>query len=86
MDRRSLELAGLIMVAGIGDVAAATGLAYVAGFGQVRSVLDRVSWTWLAAMVGAPCASRSSAITPPTAVPTARNAVTTFLLAGCWPW
>jgi uncharacterized membrane protein YbhN (UPF0104 family) len=34
-------------------VAAGTGLSYVAGFGEVRSVLSRVDWPWLAAMVAA---------------------------------
>jgi hypothetical protein len=53
LDWRRLELAGLIMAAGLLDVAAGTGLSYVAGFGEVRSVLGRVSWPWLAAMVGA---------------------------------
>ena len=57
LDWRSLELAGLIAVAGLLDVAAGTGLSYVAGFGEVRSVLSRVDWTWLAAMAGALCVS-----------------------------
>ena len=38
-------------------MAAGTGLSYVAGFGAVRSVLSRVDWPWLAAMVGALCVS-----------------------------
>ena len=57
LDWRSLELAGLIAAAGVLDVAAGTGLSYVAGFGEVRSVLGRVSSPWLAAMVGALCVS-----------------------------
>lgn len=56
-DWRRLELAGLIATAGLLDVAAGTGLSYVAGFGEVRSVLSRVDWTWLAAMAGALCVS-----------------------------
>jgi hypothetical protein len=54
---RGLELAGLIMAAGLLDVAAGTGLSYVAGFGEVRAVLSRPSWPWLAAMAGALCVS-----------------------------
>jgi uncharacterized membrane protein YbhN (UPF0104 family) len=38
-------------------VAAGTGLSYVAGFAEVRSVLSHVDWTWLAAMAGALCVS-----------------------------
>ncbi len=59
MDWRSLGLAGLIAAAGLLDVAAGTGLSYVAGFGEVRFVLSRVNWPWLAAMVGALCVSFS---------------------------
>jgi uncharacterized membrane protein YbhN (UPF0104 family) len=57
LDWRSLQLTGLIAATGLLDVAAGTGLSYVAGFGEVRSVLSRVDWTWLAAMVGALCVS-----------------------------
>jgi hypothetical protein len=57
LDWRSLELAGLIAAAGVLDVAAGTGLSYVAGFGELRSVLGRVSSPLLAAMVGALCVS-----------------------------
>jgi hypothetical protein len=57
MNWRGLELAGLIAAAGLLDVAAGTGLSYVAGFGEVRFVLSRVNWVWLAAMAGALCVS-----------------------------
>lgn len=57
MHRRGLVVAGLIAAAGLLDVAAGTGLSYVAGFGEVRSVLSGVRWPWLAAMVGALCVS-----------------------------
>jgi uncharacterized membrane protein YbhN (UPF0104 family) len=57
MNWRTLGLSGLIAAAGLLDVAAGTGLSYVAGFGEVRSVLSRVSWPWLAAMAGALCVS-----------------------------
>ena len=57
MDRRGVELAGLIALAGLLDVAAGTGLAYVAGFGATWSALRHPDWTWLAAMAGALCVS-----------------------------
>lgn len=57
MDRRGAELAGLIALAGILDLAAGTGLAYLAGLGQVWSVLRHASWPWLTAMAGALCVS-----------------------------
>jgi uncharacterized membrane protein YbhN (UPF0104 family) len=57
MDRRGVELAALIALAGLLDLAAGTGLAYVAGFGQVWSVLRHASWPWLAAMAAALCVS-----------------------------
>jgi hypothetical protein len=57
MDRRGAELAGLIALAGLLDVAAGTGLAYVAGFGATWSVLRHPDWPWLADMAGALCVS-----------------------------
>ena len=57
MDRRGAELAALIALAGLLDLAAGTGLAYVAGFWQVWSVLRHPSWPWLAAMAAALCVS-----------------------------
>jgi hypothetical protein len=57
MHWRSLGLAALIAAAGLLDLAAGTGLSYVAGFGEVRSVLGRADWPWLAAMAGALCVS-----------------------------
>jgi hypothetical protein len=52
MDRPGAELAALIAMAGILDLAAGTGLAYVAGFGRMRATLIHPDWTWLAAMTG----------------------------------
>jgi uncharacterized membrane protein YbhN (UPF0104 family) len=57
LDRRGVEVAGLIALAGLLDVAAGTGLAYVAGFGATRSALSHPDWSWLAAMAGALCLS-----------------------------
>lgn len=57
MDRRGAELAGLILMAGMLDVAAGTGLSYVAGFTRMLSVLAHPSWPWLGAMAGALCLS-----------------------------
>jgi uncharacterized membrane protein YbhN (UPF0104 family) len=34
------------------ELAAGTGLSYVAGFSEVRAVLGRVDWTWIAALCG----------------------------------
>lgn len=51
--RRPLGLTGLLLLAGALDVAAAAGLGYVVGFTEVYDALGRVSWPWLAAMVGA---------------------------------
>jgi hypothetical protein len=56
-DRPGAQLAGLIALAGTLDLAAATGLAYVAGFGRMRSALTHPDWTWLAVMAGLLCVS-----------------------------
>lgn len=53
MDRNAAELAGVIAFAGLLDVTAGTGLAYLAGFGEFWSVLRRPDWPWLAGMAGA---------------------------------
>jgi hypothetical protein len=43
----------LVVVAVALELAAGTGLAYVAGFSAVRTALARVDWVWLAALCGA---------------------------------
>src|SRR6266496_6609445 len=45
--RRGSELAALL------ELAAGVGLAYVAGFSQVRAVVGDVHWGWLAVLAGA---------------------------------
>lgn len=57
MDRPGAQLAAFIAVAGVLDLTAATGLAYVAGFGRMRSALLHPDWTWLAVMAGLLCVS-----------------------------
>lgn len=52
IDRPGAQLAAFIAVAGVLDLTAATGLAYVAGFGRMRSALLHPDWTWLAVMAG----------------------------------
>lgn len=46
------KLARFVLVAVLLEVAAGTGLAYVAGFGAVRAALAHVDWTWVAALCG----------------------------------
>lgn len=53
MDRSAAEVARVIALAGILDVVAGTGLAYLAGFGETWSVLRRPDWPWLVGMAGA---------------------------------
>jgi hypothetical protein len=55
LERRARELAGLVVLAGLLELAAGTGLAYVAGFGTVWSVLRHPDLIWLSAMAGALC-------------------------------
>lgn len=50
--RRGAEVAVLMGVAAVLQVAAAVGLAYVAGFGAVRYALGRFDAPWLAAVAG----------------------------------
>lgn len=47
------ELAVLIAVAALLELAAGVGLAYVAGFSSVRAVLGSFQWRWLIALCGA---------------------------------
>jgi hypothetical protein len=47
------SLAMLLAFATALELAAGTGLAYLAGFGRVHAVLARCDWVWLAALVGA---------------------------------
>lgn len=46
-------LAVLAVLAVLLELAAGTGLAYVAGFSAVRAALGRLDWVWLAALCGA---------------------------------
>jgi uncharacterized membrane protein YbhN (UPF0104 family) len=53
LERGGAELALLIALAALLELAAGVGLAYVAGFSQVRTALGRFDWVWLAALAGA---------------------------------
>jgi uncharacterized membrane protein YbhN (UPF0104 family) len=53
MQRRANELSLLAVLAVALELAAGTGLAYLAGFGNVREVLGRFDWPWLTALAGA---------------------------------
>lgn len=57
MDRRGAELAGLVVLAGVLELAAGAGLAYLAGFGAMAAVLRNPDWPWLGAMTAALCLS-----------------------------
>jgi hypothetical protein len=57
MDRRGAELAGLLVLVALLELAAGTGLAYLAGFGAIWSVLRHPDCLWLSAMAGALCVS-----------------------------
>jgi uncharacterized membrane protein YbhN (UPF0104 family) len=52
LHRRGRELAGLVALAAALQMAAAVGLAYVAGFSAVHAVLGRISWPWIGVAVG----------------------------------
>jgi uncharacterized membrane protein YbhN (UPF0104 family) len=51
--QRRSRLSALLLLAAVVEVAAAVGMAYVAGFSEVRAVLGRWSAPWLAVVVGA---------------------------------
>jgi uncharacterized membrane protein YbhN (UPF0104 family) len=53
MRRCGAGLSVLIALAALLELAAGAGLAYVAGFSRVRSVLGDVQWAWLVVLVGA---------------------------------
>jgi uncharacterized membrane protein YbhN (UPF0104 family) len=53
MSRCGAGLALLIALAVLLQLAAGTGLAYVAGFSQVSAALGNIRWGWLLALVGA---------------------------------
>jgi uncharacterized membrane protein YbhN (UPF0104 family) len=53
VDRHAAGLLGLIVGAVVLEVAAGTGLSYVAGFGAVEAALHRLDWVWLAVVLAA---------------------------------
>jgi hypothetical protein len=53
LERRWAALALLIAMATLLELAAGTGLSYVAGFGKVRDVITRFDGVWLLVLVGA---------------------------------
>jgi hypothetical protein len=53
LDTRGVVLYMLIALAALLELAAGVGLAYLAGFSQVRAVLGGVDWVWLAGLAGA---------------------------------
>jgi hypothetical protein len=53
LEWRGAELAALIAVAVLLELAAGVGLAYVAGFSSVRAVLGSFQWRWLIPLCGA---------------------------------
>lgn len=53
MQRRASELSLLAVLAVALELAAGTGLAYLAGFSNVHAVLGRFDWPWLTALFGA---------------------------------
>jgi hypothetical protein len=53
LESRGTMLAALIAIAITLEVAAGTGLAYLAGFSAVRAVLGDFQWVWLVALAGA---------------------------------
>src|SRR2546429_335913 len=57
VERHAAELALLIALAALLELAAGVGLAYVAGFSRVRAVLGELHWGWLIALAGALVAS-----------------------------
>src|ERR1700745_4451115 len=53
VERHGAELALLIALAALLELAAGVGLAYVAGFSQVHAVVGDVRWDWLVVLAGA---------------------------------
>jgi uncharacterized membrane protein YbhN (UPF0104 family) len=53
VERQGSELAVLIVLAALLELAAGVGLAYVAGFSRARAVVSDVRWGWLAVLAGA---------------------------------
>lgn len=53
IERRGSALVLLLVLAVVLDLAAGTGLAYVAGFSSVRAVFGHFHWVWLIALIGA---------------------------------
>jgi hypothetical protein len=53
LERRGTELTPLAVLAVFLELAAGTGLAYLAGFARVQAVLSDFDWVWLAALAGA---------------------------------
>jgi len=53
MERRGAELALLVALAALLELAAGAGVAYLAGFSRVRLVLGGFQWIWLIALFGA---------------------------------
>src|SRR5947199_3259732 len=53
VERHGAELAVLIALAALLELAAGVGLAYVTGFWQVRAVLGDLHWGWLIVLAGA---------------------------------
>ena len=53
IERRGTALALLLVLAAVLDLAAGTGLAYIAGFSTMRAALGDFHWVWLVALTGA---------------------------------
>jgi uncharacterized membrane protein YbhN (UPF0104 family) len=53
LERRATELSLLIALAALLQLAAGTGLTYLAGFSRVRAVLGDFHWVWLIGLFGA---------------------------------
>lgn len=49
---RASRIAALVLLAGLAQVAAGVGVAYLAGFGQVRAALGHFQASWIGVMVG----------------------------------
>ena len=53
VERRRRAISALVILATLLELAAGTGLAYVAGFSRVRAVLGTVNWVWVGVSAGA---------------------------------